>query len=327
MTYPNDPPAPSGLTLTGNSINNGLALFLPMTDGSGSSAVDISGNGYDATGLSGSVPTWATETKGTVAEFVGGQRFMVPMAWWNDNISGGTDVSMSVWVKFNVVLQSSFYGTAVGLMQYDFGGNKFIFEASRPYAYASLVAGEPSFQGHNIIGRFYANIWYHVVFTASNGGEMRAYFDGSLSPRPGTQGDFTAKTAGNYTNTTYDSAVGGSSKINTLNRHFEGYKQNLRLWDRVLSASEVSQLFSDPWTGTSYSPNESTSNVNLMDPATLKPGMVSGSDLKPSLTTSNYSSGTPNDANQLKPGLTDADGNLKPSLTDADGNLKPGLKK
>jgi hypothetical protein len=35
MAYPNDPPAPSGMTLTGNLLNNNLVAFYPMTDGSG----------------------------------------------------------------------------------------------------------------------------------------------------------------------------------------------------------------------------------------------------------------------------------------------------
>lgn len=264
MAYPNDPPAPSGLTLTGNTLNNGCVLFYPMTEGSGSTLTDISGNGYDATGLAGSVPTWATETKGTVAEYVGGQRHMVPQAWWNDNISGGTDLSMSIWVNFNLVLQASFYDTSIGVMQWDLGGNKFTLVAGRPYAYCELLFGEPgSMQNHGVIGRFYANIWYHVVFTSSNGGEIRTYFDGALSPRPGTQGDFTTKNAGTYTNITSDSAIGGSAQTATLNRHFEGYYQNIRCWNRVLSASEVTTLYDDPWAGTDYSPNEASGGSAL----------------------------------------------------------------
>ena len=330
MAYPNDPPAPSGMTLTSNSLNNGCVLFYPMTEGSGSTIADISGNGYDATGLTGFVPTWATETKGTVAEFVGGQRYMVPQAWWNDNISGGTDLSMSCWVKLDVVLQSSFYGTAIGLMHYDSGGNKFLIEAERPYAYCNLIFAQPSFQQMSVLGRFYASTWYHVVFTSSNGGEMRVYFDGALSSRPYGQGDFAPKTAGTYTNITADSAIGGSANTSTDIRHFEGYQQNIRAWDRVLTPAEVQTLFEDPWAGTSYSPNESSgggAGVDVLVPANLKPGMVSGGNLKPSLVTSEYTSGTPSVSNQVKPGLLDADGNLKPSLTDSDGNLKPGLTK
>lgn len=256
MAYPNDPPAPSGMTLTGNSLNNGCVLFYPMTEGSGSTIADISGNGYDATGLASFVPTWATETKGTVAEFVGGQRYMVPQAWWNDNISGGTDLSMSCWVKMDPVLQSSFNGTAVGLMHYDSGGNKFLIEASRPYSYCQLIFGQPAFQQMGVLGRFYADTWYHVVFTSSNGGEMRVYFDGAISTRAYSQGDFLAKTAGTYTNITADSAIGGSAYTLDDRRHFEGYQQNIRLWNRVLTPTEVQTLYDDPWAGTDYSPNE-----------------------------------------------------------------------
>ena len=79
MAYPNDPPAPSGLTLTGNTINDNLVAFYPMTDGSGGIA-DISGNGYD--GVATSSPIWVTTSKGTAPGFPGSGRFEVPAAMW-----------------------------------------------------------------------------------------------------------------------------------------------------------------------------------------------------------------------------------------------------
>ena len=67
------------------------------------------------------------------------------------------------------------------------------------------------------------------------------------------------------------------------------------------------------------------SNVSLLDPSLLKPGLVDGANLKPSLVTTSYAGGTPSAASELKPGLVGADGNLKPSLVNADGSLKSGL--
>ena len=67
--------------------------------------------------------------------------------------------------------------------------------------------------------------------------------------------------------------------------------------------------------------------VSSLDPSTLKPCLIDASgNLKPGLTTSSYSGGTPSNASELKPGLVDSDGNLKPGLILGDG-VKPGLLK
>ena len=49
MAYPNDPPAPSGMTLTGASINTGLVGFWPLTNQSGTTTEDLSTGGNDGT--------------------------------------------------------------------------------------------------------------------------------------------------------------------------------------------------------------------------------------------------------------------------------------
>lgn len=54
-------------------------------------------------------------------------------------------------------------------------------------------------------------------------------------------------------------------------------------------------------------------------PAYLRPSVSDGTRLKPSITTSNYSGGTPSAANEVKPSLMYADGTLKESVADAVG--------
>lgn len=73
--------------------------------------------------------------------------------------------------------------------------------------------------------------------------------------------------------------------------------------------------------------DRSFSNVSLLDPSELKPGLTEGANLNPSMVRGGYAGGTPTSADDLKPTLVGADGNLKPSLVTPSGELKPGFKK
>lgn len=62
-----------------------------------------------------------------------------------------------------------------------------------------------------------------------------------------------------------------------------------------------------------------------LDPQRLKPGLKSGSRLKPNLVRPSYAGGTPTAASQVKPSLLDKAGNIKPGLASG-GQLKPSLR-
>jgi len=309
MAYPNDPPAPSGLTLTSNTINDNLVAWWPMTDGSGGIA-DISGNGYD--GVATDSPTWATTAKGAAPAFPSTARFEVPQAMWNDNISGGTEWSVSGWYYATAVNTDQ----TVGINCWDGVGSKFLlrFDASRLQV---LIFDGTLIQTSGTTVASQAGVWEHFVATVDMTGEIKIYLNKTLVNTK----TFSTRTFGSLVD---DPAIGAST---SGSRAFGGHKQNIRLFNRILSLSDVETLHDDPWAGTDYSPNEVTSNVNLLDPATLKHGLIIGSNLKPSLTSPTYAGGTPSSADDLKPSLTDSEGNLKPSLVNADGNLKASLKR
>jgi PKD repeat protein len=60
-------------------------------------------------------------------------------------------------------------------------------------------------------------------------------------------------------------------------------------------------------------------------PANLRASLSDGTRLKPSITTSAYTGGTPSAANQVKRSVVYADGTVKPSMAYADGTLKPSV--
>ena len=66
------------------------------------------------------------------------------------------------------------------------------------------------------------------------------------------------------------------------------------------------------------------SDFSDLIPANLKPSVSDGVNLKPSITTSNYTGGTPTAANQVKPSIMYSDGRLKESVANELG-IKPSL--
>jgi hypothetical protein len=295
------------MSLTGNPINQNLICFWPMTDGSGG-ITDISGNGYD--GVATSSPTWETTSKGTAPSFTGGSRFEVSSALWATYFNTQTQLSMAGWYYADALTDQS-----IGLNCFDGVGSEFLvrFDTSR---LQGIIGNGGFVQSSTAVTAATAGQWQQYAVTVDMSiGEMKVYMDKVLL----TTASFSART---FAGLTDDPAIGAST---TGSRAFTGEQQNIRLFDRILSQSDVETLYDDPWAGTSYSPNESTSNVNLLDPAVVKAGLSDGTNLKAGITTSSYGGGTPSSPEEIKNGWLDSEGNLKAGLVDENGDLKKGL--
>jgi hypothetical protein len=112
------------------------------------------------------------------------------------------------------------------------------------------------------------------------------------------------------------------NRITTGNRQHKYYADGTEIPNDGMGAIGAYGLAVDPPGG--------LLDYSDLIPANLKPGLLTqdGLNLKPGLTTSLYSGGTPTAANQVKSSLLNADGTLKPGLTTADGSaLKPSLKR
>lgn len=309
MTYPNNPPPPSGMTLTGNVINQNLVCFWPMTDNS-NGIEDISGNSYD--GVATDSPVWANTSIGVAPAFPATARFEPPQALWNSNISGGTEFSVSGWY-YAVAVNTD---QTVGINCWDGVGSKFLlrFDNSRLQV---LTSDGGLLQTSTLAGVTASTpgVFEHFVATVDMTGEIKIYLNKNLI----TTLTFSTRTFGSITD---DPGIGAGTGGQ---RPFAGHLQNMRIWNRILPLSDVETLFDDPWAGTSYSPNEVTSNVNLLDPAVVKAGLSDGTNLKAGITTSSYGGGTPSSPEEIKNGWLDSEGNLKAGLVDENGDLKKGL--
>ena len=97
--------------------------------------------------------------------------------------------------------------------------------------------------GETVLGNFSNNNWYHMVITRSSGTTWKFYLDGSLiTTRTETMAVGSSWMLGNY------SRVDGNG--NTNNHYFRGRFDEIAVWDRTLSAAEISSIYTAQDAGT-----------------------------------------------------------------------------
>ena len=222
-------------------ILHGCVGWWPLNDGAGSKAKDLSGYGNDGT-QSGGV-SWTADDKGVSASFDGvDDRFDLTSIGSMDFSS--SDFTVSLWIYVDSISDPEY------LWVKQTSGNSFscifwVVTATRlqlihqgstrgcttDYAIApSLVGG-----------------WNHLVASVSSPSSLLAsnhavYLNGELlTPNASVNG------AGTITESSGTLSLAG--RISDNLRQLSGDYQNVRVYDRALSASEVSRLYTEPWAG------------------------------------------------------------------------------
>ena len=237
MTYFDAPYRPADLSLNSDAINNDLVGFWPLTDGSGTSAVDVSTGGNNGT-QSGGV-SWASSEIGTVASFDGSDdQFDISH---NSSYNAGTtgELTVTAWAKFDT------FGTYRNVVSKDYGYNI----GAREW----VIYGEPS--GNRVsaqlfdssgtaygvgtgVNTTYTGVWYFLSMVW-DGTDLKLFVDGSVAS--------TASAAITPRTSTEDVQIGYNGRF----RH-DGDVQNVRIFNAALTAAQVEQLYTRPWTGTNY---------------------------------------------------------------------------
>ena len=221
-TFHYDPPAPASmLPLTSDSINQNQELWYPLTDGSSTTAVDISGGGNDATLLSAA--GWATSSLGTVLALDGQTNSYATTPLLSSSVSHPH--THSVWFRTS---------DTSGYIIHQLAGTSGIFlrmNSSTLEAYAGTTVALGS------ANQFNDNQWHNVV-AVFNDTSSAFYVDGVLisSSNPGTRG-WAGSTIGARSN-------GAQILVSDL--------QNYRVWSRALTADEVWSIYANPWLGSNY---------------------------------------------------------------------------
>lgn len=150
----------------------------------------------------------------------------------NGNYSG---LTMSAWIKPGYIANNEF-GTIIGKWGFDPIRDHFGLWINENYKIVMAV-GDPRKMENGLFSRTMlgADVWVHVVGVWNRNREMHLYIDGTL--------DNSGIQTGNGINTGSDVTLKiGRQKVRR-NRAFKGYIDEVRIYNRSLSESEVKALY------------------------------------------------------------------------------------
>ncbi|MFA5292967.1 MAG: LamG-like jellyroll fold domain-containing protein [Phycisphaerae bacterium] len=201
---------------TNASTHCGLAGYWKFDETSGITAVDSSGNGNNGTLISMSSPScWITGQIGGGLNYDG----------WNDYVNCGNgaslditgDITIALWLYANnfnwdpdLITRGSYF-TSYSIWATSSGYIRFSLDNDRLTSNTALSTGT----------------WHHIAVTRG-GNQRKIYINGQQD-----------------TSDTYGSPIGstfGALNISTNSYPFNGIMDDVRIYDRALSAAEVAQL-------------------------------------------------------------------------------------
>jgi hypothetical protein len=228
MSFTNPHPA-SRLTVdSANSLANGLVGFWPLTDGSGSTAKDITSNAND--GTLGATVTWGDSLVGSSSvsdgtDLTGGIDIGNPAAL---QITG--DLTLAAWVKFddatpvaNEYVVSKYYAAinqrAYGLALLTGGNVRFAYQsAGGPYDPAEDVES---------VGTLTSGVWHFIVGTFESSTAGKVYIDGQLDTSN------TVSVPASIFNSSSEVFISGVKGASGPTNCVDGNIQNVRVYNRA----------------------------------------------------------------------------------------------
>ncbi len=213
----------SGQVVRKNVSNQNLVGYWPMNEGRGSIAHDFSGGGNNGTLAGATLPSWVNGKRAGALNF-DGSTSRVNLG----SVTTPVNVTISAWIKTSSAAQRPIFSNRGSGAYYGITGGKFFI-----YYNSATPAGISSNRAVN------DNQWHLVTWT-NDGSTSILYIDGLQDSAP-------AQTRGSQSGTAY---IGWDS---ANNEYFPGSIDDLRIYSRVLSPSEVQKL---------YSMGETTLNAN-----------------------------------------------------------------
>ncbi len=224
-------------------LNDGLLIYLPFDDRAGQDASDKSGNGNDAK-LSDGAKWKPNGGKIGGAVELDGAGAVVEDPDGADYINGLSAFTISVWVKSDTVGHDKGIvfgrepdgGDSVFGFRYDAaswstpGGTNLIKGA------ITTTGGGQAYEGKSDVQ---TTDWQHLVFAWKSGEQLTLYIDGELDDDPthnddGKVGEISGATT---------LFIGKGAKDNN-GTSWSGLIDDLRIYDRMLSEAEISDLAS-----------------------------------------------------------------------------------
>ena len=193
------------------AFSEGLVGYWKMDENIGTTTLDSSGNNYTITFNAGSsAPSWVTGKYGVGLSFDGLSNYL------SVGISSVPNVyTVSTWIKLNELSREQHFA--------EFNGTQF-------YVNSSNKLGTNSWSNASGITTLTTGQWYHAVLTRDSS-QIKLYLNGNLEGI-GTTG----------VNPTSPFIIGDLYN-NSGNYKFNGLIDEVRIYNRALSPTEVSQLY------------------------------------------------------------------------------------
>ena len=201
----------------------GLTGYWPLDEGSGTSAADTSG--YHNAGAVAGVPDWVQGTSGKALKFNGSDLQAA--------IPGAVDpvaYTVSLWVRPEAASPQNIWvrtSSAGGLTAWS---HQLRIGASGKFEAYMFDGGHKTVVGTTSIE---TGQWYHLVLTASNGGQLKLFVNGQ---QEGTAADLTTMWQGGDRYQIGGPTGGGLGWLN-------GVVDETKLFHRALAEAEITRLY------------------------------------------------------------------------------------
>ena len=222
------------LPIIGHPLAQGLVGCWLMNEGGGNMIYDLSGNGNDGT-LKGNTH-WVPGKYGSCLDFPGdGDYVNVPK---DTTLDIDTVFTISFWVFFDGA-----NGCYILNNYQDGSGRSILIHSDTDGSDQSIevhIDDGSDVTGGQAVDGVSRNEWHHIVVTRNRGVEdCKSYLDGVATTT------FTDNTAGTVVSD-LDWTFGAQSSA-TSKQELNGKIDNVMIFDRALSASEIQQLYCDPF--------------------------------------------------------------------------------
>ncbi|MHC4159547.1 MAG: LamG-like jellyroll fold domain-containing protein, partial [Planctomycetota bacterium] len=237
-----------------------LVGWWKFDDGSGSTAIDSSGRGNDGTLVNG--PVWTTGQVDGGLDFDGSNDY-VNSGNAFPSVAGSTTKTIMAWAKSDTADYSGQDGEAGRIVTlYRGPGNTAfsILARGNPATWQSIYRRSP-----DDVGRLYSEVtvsagqWLHIALV-QNGSNVSYYINGAEA---NSVNDGIAPAISNPTN----ADIGGY--WNGYGGFFDGTIDDVRIYDRALSAGEIRQLCAEGFGGRAFNPNPVNEATDVSPDAVL----------------------------------------------------------
>ena len=218
------------LTSTANANDPNLVGWWRLNEGSGTLAIDSSGNNLH--GELVNEPLWVAGIQGTALQFADGSHVAVP---GYEGILGTHARTSTAWINVTKTSASIITWGPSG------EGTKWVMRTHNGPATLRLECGRGNTYGTTDL---VDGEWHHVAAVLEDDGtpdvsEIKLYVDGKLDPimEGGTPRQMNTSSGGEF-RIGYD--------LNNTGRTFDGMMDDVRIYDRALSADDIQALIDNP---------------------------------------------------------------------------------